>query len=447
MKPTSQLVQNEGSVVSRALFGNDEIFRQEIDRIFSRAWLFVGHECLVPNAGDYFVSRMGLDSVILSRSATGSLHVFLNSCTHRGMRLCRQEFGNSRSFTCPYHAWSFTCVGTPDAPPGALTGVPGLKTHYKDELDRSQLALKSVAKLANYKGTVWATWDADAPEFEDYLGDMRLYLDAALDHRDGRPGGSELIGGIQKWRVPCNWKLPAENFIGDLYHDVSHRSVDSVGIGPSSGRGRRDQMPGRVAITFPELGHGLLGNVPYFAEPEYSAPYQDHPEVQDYYRSVYEQRVANLGDRQRVFLRVGTIFPNMSVHGWQPRTITVYHPVSATEMEMWRMYLVDADAPEPVKEAARHYYLRYSGPGGMTESDDMENWSSVTQGSVGSVAQEQVFSYHMGQGHAQPAEHLNEALVSFEYSEESARAYYRRWAQFMSASSWREISSEISSKE
>ena len=50
-------------------------------------------------------------------------------------------------------------------------------------------------------------------------------------------------------------------------------------------------------------------------------------------------------------------------------------------MEMWRMYLVDKDAPDAVKEAARSYYLRYSGPAGMTESDDMENWTGATEAS------------------------------------------------------------------
>jgi hypothetical protein len=43
-------------------------------------------------------------------------------------------------------------------------------------LDRSQWGLIEVAQLVNYKGTIWATWDATAPPFLDYLGEMRLYL-------------------------------------------------------------------------------------------------------------------------------------------------------------------------------------------------------------------------------------------------------------------------------
>lgn len=439
MRSIEELVRADEGLVSRELFASEEIFREEIRQIFARAWLFVGHESLVPNPDDYFLSQMGTDSVILTRDRQGQIQVLLNSCTHRGMKLCRYDHGNNRTFTCPYHGWSFSTDGNLVERPGELVGVPGFATHYKSELDKKQWGLKSVAQVYNYKGAIWATWDEHAVPFLDYLGDMKYYLDSALDHRDGSPGGSEVIGGVQKWRVPCNWKMPAENFIGDLYHDISHRSVDIVGIGPSGGKGRRDAMKGRVAIAFKDLGHGLLGNLPHFAEPDYNPTYQQHPELERYYREIHEKRVANLRDRMRVRHRVGTIFPNMSFHGWQPRTITVYHPVSPTEMEMWRMYLVDKDAPEEVKEAARHYYLRYSGPGGMTESDDMENWTCATDASKGAVARGLYFNYQMGIGHAQPVPELRGAVVSNEFTEENARAYYRRWAQFMKGLDWQDL--------
>jgi phenylpropionate dioxygenase-like ring-hydroxylating dioxygenase large terminal subunit len=88
----------------------------------------------------------------------------------------------------------------------------------------------------------------------DYLGDMRLFLDCALDHRDGSPGGSEVIGGVQKWRARGNWKLSAENFVGDPYHEASHKPDNLAEIGPSGGKGRRDEQRPRHAIGFPGLG-------------------------------------------------------------------------------------------------------------------------------------------------------------------------------------------------
>ena len=122
-----------------------------------------------------------------------------------------------------------------------LVGVPYFREAYHSKLDRAQWGLVEVAQLCVYKSTVWATWDKEAPPLLEYLGDFTRYLDQTLDGWDGSDGGTEVLGGVQKWLVPCNWKFPAENFSGDSYHNISHRSVDLVGIGPS-GSGRRD-MP------------------------------------------------------------------------------------------------------------------------------------------------------------------------------------------------------------
>ena len=431
-----RLVDAEHGLVSREIFVSDEIFQQELEQIFSRAWLFVGHEDFIPNPNDYFVSRMGGDSVILTRDAEGKIHVLLNSCMHRGMKLCRYDQGNTRVFSCPYHGWSYSTNGKLVDRPGALVGVPGFKQHYRERLDKNEWGLVRVPQVFSYKGTIWASWDADAPPFLEYLGDMKLYLDAALDHRDGREGGSQVLGGVQRWRVKCNWKFAPENFIGDMYHDISHRSVDIVGIGPSGGKGRRDATQNRCTIGFSDLGHGVLGELPHRSELPYVPIYQKNPDVEEYYKQLYDDRVRNLGDKLRVKTSVGTIFPNMSFHGRQPRTIAVFHPISATEMEMWRMYLVDRDAPDHVKDMARHYFLRYSGPGGMTESDDLENWSYATEASKGPISRRYFYNYEMGCGFAEPVPELRGAVQSGDVSEENARIYYKRWAQFMEGSDW-----------
>ena len=157
--------------------------------------------------------------------------------------------------------------------------MPYYKEAYHEALDRSQWGLIEVAQLANYKGTIWATWDAAAPPFLDYLGEMKLYLDMLLDCRDGRRRRLGGHRGVQKWVMPCNWKFAAENFAGDAYHNISHRSVDLVGIGPS-GRGRRDTderaTARRLATSFPALGHGAISFLQLEDTP-YSPSYQDSP--------------------------------------------------------------------------------------------------------------------------------------------------------------------------
>ena len=439
MRTIDELVRADEGIVSREIFASDELFRQELTQVFARAWLMVGHESMVPRPDDYFVSRMGTESVILTRDRQNRIHVLLNSCAHRGMKLCRYDSGNNRAFSCPYHGWSFSTDGKLVEAPGDLVGVPGFATHYHGELDKKAWGLKRVAHVYNYKGSIWATWDADAPHFLDYIGGMRIYLDSLLDHRDGREGMSEVVGGIQKWRVGCNWKFPPENFIGDKHHDISHRSADLVGVGPSPGKGRRDLTTQRMCIAFPELGHGTIARLPHFTEFDYIPQYRDQPEIEAYYREVYEARVRNLGDSMRATPHAtSTVFPNMSFHALQPRSIGLFHPISPTETEIWRIYLVDRDAPQAVKDATHHYNIRYHGPAGMAESDDMENWSCATEACQGTVARTMDFNYQMGIGHVDPVPHLPDAVYA-DFSEEGARAFYRQWARFMKGTPWRQL--------
>ena len=101
-----QLVNTETGIISRDIYVDPELYKMEQERVFARAWLFVGLEDQVRKPGDFFVSRMGEESVILSRDRNDQIHVFLNSCRHRGMKVSRYDEGNTPVFTCPYHGWS-----------------------------------------------------------------------------------------------------------------------------------------------------------------------------------------------------------------------------------------------------------------------------------------------------------------------------------------------------
>jgi nitrite reductase/ring-hydroxylating ferredoxin subunit len=438
----SGLVDLETGEISREIFVDEGIYREEQERVFARAWLFVGHESQIPDPGDFAVSCMGEESVILCRDRGGAVHVFLNSCRHRGMKVCRYDEGSTTVFTCPYHGWSYGLDGK-------LVGVPYFKEAYESRLDRSHWGLVEVAQLCCYKGSIWATWDAAAPPFLEYLGDFRHFLDLVLDGWDGSEGGTEILGGVQKWRVPCNWKFPAENFSGDSYHNISHRSVDLVNIGPSGGS-RRD-MPELLAarklhVALPERGHQTTSFLLPRAAPV-SPAYQGSPVVADYFRACEEERRRRRGDWGRMIPLVGEIFPSMAFLGRQPRSIAVWHPRGAHQTEVWRWYLVDRTAPPEVKRFLRDYYIRYSGPAGMTEQDDMENWNYAHAASRGVIARRHPYNYEQAMGcevenfefdgfHV-PGSVID--LTAAKSSEHNLRNLYRRWAEFMDAPSWVEL--------
>jgi len=413
--------------ISREIFVNDEIYREEQERIFARAWLYVGHESQIKKPGDFVVSRMGEESVILTRDKAGKIHVFLNTCTHRGMKVCRYDEGNTVNFICPYHGWSF-------ATDGRLVGVQDYDNAYQPPFDKGKWGLIEVAQMANLHGTIWATWDHTAPPFDEYLGEAKVGLDQGFCAWDGGDGGTELLGSAQKWIIPSNWKFVAENFSGDMLHAISHRSVDLVGIGPKDGQGRRDD-PGRVlAAAYPE-GHGMF----YGLKPvdqdrtEYSAS----PETSAYFRDCWARRRKNFGAQAGTCPVVGTIFPNMSFHAQQPRTILVAHPIGPDKTEMWRVYFVDKAAPDEVKRYLRAYYIRYSGPGGMTEQDDMENWNYASAASRGTIARRHPYHYKAGLGVGSAVPEVPGMVTETPLTtEQNPRALYKRWAQFMDAANW-----------
>ena len=424
------LVDWQNGEISREIFVNDDIYAQELEQIFGRAWLYVGHESQIPNPGDFFVSSMGEESVILCRDRARKIHVFLNTCRHRGMKVCRYDEGNTVNFVCPYHAWSY-------ATDGRLVGVQEYDSLYKPPFDRGEWGLIEVAQLANFMGTIWATWDKNAPSFDDYLGEAKFALDVALRGWDGGENGTELLGSVQKWMIPSNWKFVAENFAGDALHVVSHKSVEMVGIGPGTSKTRRDEDGVQQNAAYPE-GHGIT----YRTVPAKKdlVQYAASPPTSAYFRKCWEKRIDRMGEKAGVFALVGTIFPNMSFHGQQPRTILMAHPRGPQKTEMWRVYFVDKDAPEEVRDYLRHYYIRYSGPAGLTESDDMENWNYASAASAGMVARRYPYHYMAALGVGRE-DRLIPGVVTGDPrgTEQNPRALYKRWAEFIDAKSWDEL--------
>jgi phenylpropionate dioxygenase-like ring-hydroxylating dioxygenase large terminal subunit len=151
---------------------------------------------------------MGEDPILVVRDSAGQVHAFLNVCRHRGNRLCRADASNAAAFTCAYHGWIYRNDGR-------LVGVPYFGEAYYGELARERWGLYPVAQLDSYKGLLFATFDPKAPPLREYLGEVTWYLDVFFDRREG---GIEVVGGMHKWVIPCNWKFPAENFSGDSCH-------------------------------------------------------------------------------------------------------------------------------------------------------------------------------------------------------------------------------------
>ena len=414
------LVDAANGLVSRRIFIEPGIYEEEQQRIFARCWLYLCHDSQIPLPGDFLTTTMGEDPVLVVRDTGGKVGAFLNVCRHRGNRLCRADSGNAASFTCAYHGWTF-------ANDGRLTGVPYLKEAYHNNLDRERWGLIPVAQVEAYKGLWFATFDPAAPPLLDYLGEMAWYLDNFVDRRDG---GIEIVAA-HKWVMPCNWKLPAENFAGDAYHvGWSHLSAVTTGFSVGS----TASPAGANRMVSPGQGHGLIC---IGADRYGDAPM---PAIQDYERAIRPEVEDRLGPRARLVNPiVGTVFPNFSVLRGTSRTLRVWHPRGPGKTEIWSWVFIDQAAPPEVKEAFRLAGVRGFSPGGTFEQDDMDNWQECTQTCRGVVSRRMPLNNQMGLGHERFDPALGAWTSDSGYSESNHRQFYQRWQALMAADSWADL--------
>jgi nitrite reductase/ring-hydroxylating ferredoxin subunit len=413
------------------LLSDPAIFDQEIERIFGRTWLYVGHESEIPNPGDYVVRNLALDSFLFVRGRDGKVRVLLNTCRHRGNLVCGTERGNTPTFRCSYHGWTYDNTG-------ALLGVPVGRENYGDLLKKTDWGLCPAPRVSEYNGLVFANLDPDAPPLEQYLGEMKWYLDLMTRRSDA---GLEVIGSPHRWVINANWKLPADNFVADTQHFQSlHDTLAEIGAMPA-GAGAPLQSRNLSLGN----GHGVWLGWQYLGEGGSLLFLRGYPDslVEALKRNLLPEQVCVLEHGPAIG---GNVFPNLgmmdvvlpdlegglvaclSLRAWQPIA------VDRTEICSW--FLVEKDAPDEFKERSYRAYMRGFGSAGVFEQDDVHAWCGATQAAKGlmgrrlshnvalGIANHQVDPEFPGQGEA----------LKGNCSDTSWRAFYGTCLQYLAES-------------
>lgn len=203
--------------INRRIYTDPMIFEAEIQKIWNRSWLFLAHVSEVRNPGDFITTHMGMQPVVLCRDGSGDLHVFFNTCRHRGAIVCREESGSAKVFQCLYHAWTYSLSG-------ALVGVP-IPDAYGSNFRREDFSLSEVPRVEAYKGLIFASLNKDVKPLDDHLGGAREYIDTVLGYEEG----TEVLGA-HRYQFNANWKLILENTTDGYHGLLLHKAVGQAGM-------------------------------------------------------------------------------------------------------------------------------------------------------------------------------------------------------------------------
>jgi len=417
MAEWDELVDLEHRTVSPRVFTDPDVYRAEQDRVFGRCWLYVAHESQIPQLGDFVTNYMGEESVIVCRDADGQVRVFVNSCRHRGMRICRTDTGNTRMFHCPYHGWTYDVQGR-------LVGVPQYQEAYYGELKREEWGLLAVPRVESYRGFIFASFAEGMESLDTYLGEMKWYLDSVLNRT---AAGWVVLPGVHKWSLKGNWKLAAEQFGGDNYHVMAgHESMGRLGLVPP-GKTSGDEPWVRDFEVRTDKGHGWI-----------NLAIADPPEITEVL-GAYQTRVQAKA-RQRLkpaqsalvgCTHVGNIFPHCSLLSFAGfLTVRLWHPRGPKRMEVWSWGLVEREAPPAVVELARKMQILTFSPSGIFEQDDGEMWGECVEAMGGVYRRRFPLNYRMFFVNGSAATE-KPGLIHPPSTEISVFGFYERWRTLM----------------
>lgn len=183
-------------------YHDKQIYREELEKIFYRYWLFACREEMIPEKGDFKVVEIGEEEIIVVRGKDNLIRAFFNVCSHRGTQLCAERSGRFKTGTirCPYHSWTYSLSGE-------LMASPMMKEH--DGFTKSECGLPE-ANLYNWEGFIFISLSEDPVPFEEQNQPL------IGKFKDWNMANVKIAHHIQ-YDLNCNWKLILQNY-QECYH-------------------------------------------------------------------------------------------------------------------------------------------------------------------------------------------------------------------------------------
>jgi len=182
-------------------YEDPEIARRERERIFRRAWQYVGRRDELTAPGSFAAAHVGGLPVVLTRDRDDVLRAFANVCRHRGA-LVAHGTGERGTLQCPYHAWTYGLDGCLRAAP-RTRGDAGFAT---DGLGLVPMAVDTWGPF------VFVNPDAGAAPLSEALGDLPAIVAA-----HGTDVNALRFHHRVEYEIRANWKIAIENYL-ECYH-------------------------------------------------------------------------------------------------------------------------------------------------------------------------------------------------------------------------------------
>lgn len=214
-------------------YSDPKLAEMEEALILRRTPLAILPSAQLGRPNDYVVRSVLGDSLLITRDSAGKSHVFLNYCRHRGaMPACGT--GNSRRFTCPYHAWTYRNTGE-------LLTVPG-KSGFAG-MDVTRYGLVELPHEERY-GFIWAVLDADgAIDVDRHLGALAPQL-AEIDY------STFGYHDVREFESEVSWKGALEAF-AEGYHFPFVHGESLIGLNALANTAIYDEYGKHHRLGFP----------------------------------------------------------------------------------------------------------------------------------------------------------------------------------------------------
>jgi Rieske 2Fe-2S family protein len=205
---TQMLVELLGRMPNFSLpqnfYTSEDFYQLDLDHIFYREWLFVGHSCEIKKPGDFITAKIGAYPIIVTLGQDRVIRAFHNICRHRGQQLCTKEKGSGAKLVCPYHQWTYD-----------LDGRLVFARDMMKEIDVKKFGLKPV-HCEEMAGYIFISLADQPVPFAEFRAQAEPYM-APHNLADAKVAFTSTI--IEKG----NWKLVIENN-RECYHCSSNHA-------------------------------------------------------------------------------------------------------------------------------------------------------------------------------------------------------------------------------